>query len=125
MCRAVLLQVLQGIPQGHPMLLQKRMHPETGPVAEQAPQLLLVQLAGLVPGQCQAFQHTAGYVLPPRLNLLGDIVWQMNRDFHTPLSAHRPSAPLYRIKRCFVNHDSRKIHGRQCRGPPPRADGMI
>jgi hypothetical protein len=51
MSRAVLFQVLQGIPQGHPVLLQKRMHPATGPVAEQAPELLLVQCTGLVPGQ--------------------------------------------------------------------------
>ena len=72
MRRAILLQVFHGIPKGDAMLFQKRMDPDTGTIPQQAPYLFLVEFAGLIPGQGQAFQDMARHILPLRLDMLGN-----------------------------------------------------
>ena len=62
------------------------MHPETGTVAGQAPELLLIQFAVLVPRR--AFQHMAGHVLSLRLDILGHTVRQRFPPGAQPLGQH-------------------------------------
>src|SRR4029453_9756780 len=90
------------------MLFQKRMDPDTGTIPQQAPYLFLIEFAGLIPGQGQTFQHMARHILPLLLDMLGNIFWQMNSDFHTSLSRRGTSS---------VYH-SRKTHARQRKGEP-------
>src|SRR5712691_12327117 len=109
MRRAILLQVFHGIPEGDAMLFQKRMDPDTGTIPQQAPYLFLVEFARLIPCQRQAFQDMARHILPLRLDMLGNILWQMNSNFHTSLS--RPVGHL-------SMYHSRKTHARQRREEP-------
>src|SRR5262245_31289122 len=93
------------------MLFQKRMDSDTGTIPQQAPYLFLVEFAGLIPDQRQTFQDMARYILPLRLDMPGNIFWQMNSHFHTFL-AQPGDISVYH---------SRKTHALQRRGEPTAA----
>jgi hypothetical protein len=82
MGRPILLQVFQGIAERHSMVLQEGMHPETGPIAQQTPELFLIEFPGLVPGQRKAFEDMARHVLLFRVQTGHHIIREMNGNFH-------------------------------------------
>ena len=64
------------------MFLQEGMHPETGPIAEQAPDLFLVELPRLVPGQRQAFEDMTRHVLLCPVQTGHNIIREVKRNVH-------------------------------------------